>query len=136
MIETTDSNEPMPEIPAPPQFHMTTKMLQLEAPSSSAIPSFRAALTAALRHLQHHEQFLTDALDKDGVAAAREAQYTIHALMTGIDTVVVANYRELDAYQAAMAVYRSQQENFGISFAEAASPEVNEDDQEDGSAEA
>ena len=131
MPETTTSNEPVAGLPEPPQFHITTKMLQIEAPSSGAIPPFRAAMAAALRQLQRHEQFMADANDKEAVSACREAQYTMHVLATGIDAVVAANYRELEAYQAAMAVYESQQENFGINFADQASPEVR-DDQEDG----
>jgi hypothetical protein len=107
-----------------PTLNITRKIIQIEAPSSTAIPSLRAALADSLRKLQTVEQFMLDANDAESSAATREAQFTIHAFVEGLNRVAQENYKELIAYQEAMTAYNEQQANFGVSFASAATPET------------
>lgn len=127
MSEVTQTNEPVGAVPEPPVFRMTTKVIQFEAPSSSGLPLFKAAMTTALETLKQQEQFQTYAGDSEQVGNTREAIQTIHSVLTGISVVAQANLTEFEAYQQAVAVYRHHQAQFGITIAQQASASHHED---------
>jgi hypothetical protein len=115
-----------------PSFNLSEKRLEVPAPPSNSIACFSAALTAGLRALQQQEQFAQDAEDLTEVNNARDAMYVFHSLQEAIRGVQILNMREYQAWQAEMAKWQSQVNNFGIGFAGDASPMPENQSDDDG----